>query len=96
MFGTLGSRERNALPLSETDNSGTVIAKPVKGWTVSDAAGVAVAAIQYAETPEEFEREDSKSIHLVLTAPQCLDLADALTRAARDVLRSHSPRTPLQ
>ncbi len=87
---------RNALPLSETDNSGTVIGKPVKGWTVTDTSRVAVlAAIQYAETPEEFDREDSKSIHLVLTAPQCLDLADALTRAARDVLRSHSPRTPL-
>jgi len=85
------------LPLFETDNNGTILAKPVKGWTVTDAAGVAVlAAIQYAETTEELKRGDSESIHLVLTAAQCLDLADALTRAARNVLRSHLPRTPSQ
>ncbi len=91
MSANLGFKGRNALPLSETNNSGNVIAKPVKGWTVSDTAGVAVAEIQYAETPEEFEGGDSKSIHLGLTPPQCLDLADALTRAARKVLRSRYP-----
>ncbi len=73
------------------------MAKPVNGWTVTDALeGGVLAAIRYAETTEELERGDSKSIHLVLTAPQCLDFADALTRAARNVLRSHVARTTSQ
>jgi len=85
------------LPLSETDNSGTVIAKSVRGWTVTDAAADAVlAAVQYGATPEELVIGDSESIHLILTAPQCLDLADALTKAARNVLRSGSTRTSSQ
>ncbi len=85
---TLGSKGGDALPISETANSGTVIAKPAKGWTVDDASGVAVAAIKYAEIPEELERGDSKSIHLILTAHSAWIFADALTRAARKVLRS--------
>ncbi len=75
MSATLDSKERDALPLSETDNSAIVIAKPVKEWTVADISGVAVhAAIQYAETPEELKRGDTTSIDLSLSASQCLDL----------------------
>ena len=88
---------RDALPLSKPDLSGTVIAKSVKGWTVANAAGDDVlAAIDYGATPKELVSGDSESIHFILTAPQCLDLADALIRAARNVLRSRSTGTPSQ
>lgn len=74
-----------------------VLTKAVKGWTVTDASGRGVvAAIQYSETPEKPEGEDSRAINLALTAVQCLDLADALTRAARNLLRSRSPGPPLR
>jgi hypothetical protein len=67
----------------ETDGKGHVITKPVTGYTLAPVAGIAVLlAIRYVESPEELESGTSKQIQFVLTPPQCLEIAGAMTRQA--------------
>ena len=76
----------------ETDSDGHIVTKPVTGWTTASLAGVSVLlAIQYAETPQALETEDSKQIQLVLMPQQCLELAEALKKAGKSLLEDQSP-----
>ena len=78
----------------ETDERGNVILKPVKGWTTRSLAGMAILlAIDYAENPAEIE-SGGKSIQLALTVPQCIELAQALSRGANAILGMSSPDRP--
>jgi hypothetical protein len=64
----------------ETDSNGDIITNPVIGWTTATLAGMSVfLAIHYVETPLELETEDGKSIQMILTPQQCLELAERLT-----------------
>lgn len=80
----------------ETDKDGNVITKPVIGWTIRSVAGVAVLlAIEYADTPLDIEM-GGKSLPLVLTPPQCLELSQALAKASTQLLadQSHPGQAP--
>jgi len=75
----------------ETDSNGDILTKPVTGWITAGLAGTAVLlAIRYVETPEELERLDSKSIQLVLTVPQCLELGERLTTLGKQLFEDQS------
>lgn len=76
----------------ETDDEGKIIMKPMTGWTTVPVANTAVLlAIRYADTQEELERGDSRSLQLGILPAQCLDLAEALTKLARKLLDDPLP-----
>jgi hypothetical protein len=76
----------------ERDATGDIFTRPVVGWLIAPVAGMsAIVAIQYVETPLELERGDKRQIQFVLTPQQCLELAEALTKQARDLL--NQPKT---
>ncbi len=63
------------------DANGDIITCPVAGWTITTAADIAgILAVRYATTPVELETEAYQQIQFVLTAAQCLEIAEALTR----------------
>jgi hypothetical protein len=73
------------MPL-ETDANGMVITRPVLGWTtVTVAESSVILQMQYAETPQEL-KTGGRSIQFVLTPPQCLELAETLTKQANRIL----------
>ena len=73
----------------ELNRDGTVVMKPMTGWTTHKVAGIAVLLrIEYIESPQEFA-EKHKALQLALTAPQCLELAEALTKAGKSLLEKH-------
>jgi len=75
----------------ETDSNGEVITHPVIGWTTATLAGISIfLAIHYVETPLETETEDGKSVQMVLTPQQCLELAERLTNLALSLLEDQS------
>ena len=75
----------------ETDSNGDIITQPLTGWTTATLAGIAVLlAFQCVETPLELETGSSKSIQLVLTPEQCLELAERLTELAMSLLEVQS------
>lgn len=85
--------ERNDLakPVLEMDSNGNVVTRPVTGWSVLTLAGMSVlAAIQYAQTPQELETGNSKQIQLVLMPQQCVELAQALKKAGKSLLEDRS------
>lgn len=75
------------MPL-ELDAAGMVVTRPVLGWTTASVAEMAVILqIQYAEKPEDIG-SGGKSIQLVLTPPQCLELSESLTKQSNRTLTS--------
>jgi hypothetical protein len=71
----------------ETDSQGNVIVKPLTGWAVMDAAGIAVLLqIQYADDEKELESGVSRSFQFGMTPQQALELAELLTRRAKRLL----------
>ena len=83
------------MPDLETDSNGDIITKPVTGWITAPVAEIAVLlAIQYVETPLALETGDNKSIQLVLTPQQCLELSERLTKLAKSLIedQSHSEK----
>jgi hypothetical protein len=70
------------------DGQGNIISQIVTGWVSATAAETAVIlAIRYLENPPENEIESQAQF--VLSAQQCLELADLLTRQANRIL--HPP-----
>jgi hypothetical protein len=70
----------------ELDANGMVVTRPVLGWTTATAAEIAVILqIQYSEKPADIDT-GGKSLQVVLTPPQCLELAEVLTRNAQRIL----------
>jgi hypothetical protein len=83
-----------ALPMTlnvlETDSHGNVLEKPVVGWMVTTDQGVTVvAAFEYKDSASAV-KQDSGKIQLGLTPQQALQLANALTDIAKDILRGPS------
>jgi hypothetical protein len=76
----------------ETDGEGNVITKPVTGWNVMPAAGIAVLLqIQYADNQLDIEKGMSKAFQFFLMPQECLELAVALTRQAKRLLEETLP-----
>jgi hypothetical protein len=76
----------------KVDEHGNVILNPVTGWRPAPVGGIVVLlALDYATSQEGLERGEVESIQLVLTHPQCLSLADLLTKEAQRLLASHLP-----
>jgi hypothetical protein len=69
-----------------TNKDGQIATCPVLGWTTGTVGGVAILlAIDYAETPEQIQT-GGKSVQLVLTPQQSLELAEKLTTLANKTL----------
>jgi hypothetical protein len=83
------SDELPDVPL-ETNEQGLIIPRPVLGWTVAGAAGIAVILrIRFAETEEE-EKTGRLLPQVTMTPQQALYLAETLTKQANRLL--HAPR----
>jgi hypothetical protein len=79
------------MPHFETDSNGDIVTNPVTGWMTLPVAGIAVLlAIQYIETPLDIDAANGKSVQLVLTPQQCLDLAEKLTDLAVGLFEGNS------
>jgi len=79
----------------ETDENGIVVTKPVMGWIIAPAAGIAVVlGIRYAETEEEIGT-GGRQIQFVLMPQQCLELAEVLTKQAKHLLQPHTGTPPM-
>jgi hypothetical protein len=75
----------------ETDAAGNIVTRPVLGWTTAPAAGMAVIVkLDYAETPQELQT-GGRSLQVILTPQQALELAEILTTQAKRVLNAPSP-----
>ena len=71
----------------KTNDSGNIITKPVTGYVIAPVAEIAVLlAIQYADNPQDIDKEEKPQIQFVLTPQQCLEIAAAMTRRARILL----------
>jgi len=69
------------------DGEGNVITKPVSGWITAPVADSSVLlALQYFDNPEQCEKWEPVQIQFLLTPPQCLELAEVLTRQAKKIL----------
>lgn len=70
----------------EKDDQGRVRLRPIMGFAVGPAADIAVLlALQYIENPGEFET-GGQVIGFLATPHQCLEIAEALTRRAKQLL----------
>jgi hypothetical protein len=77
----------------QKDKDGNIITKPVVGWTAGTVADVAILlAVRYADSAAEFETP--KTLQVILTPQQGLELAEVLTRRATAILRAESPSRP--
>ncbi len=78
------------LNVLQTDRHGKIVEKPVLGWSVTTDQGATVAAaFEYRDQPSHRKKELQK-IQLGLTPQQALQLAQALTDIATDILRKAS------
>jgi hypothetical protein len=67
-------------------SAATVNLKPIIGWEIGSVAGISLfLAIQYAESPQEFQT-GGKSVRFVLTPEQALLLAEKLQKAGKSLL----------
>jgi hypothetical protein len=75
----------------QTDSNGNVISFPVTEWQLRTLAGISILLTAlYVRTPEELETEDRQQIQLAMTPQQCLQLAEALKKAAMSLLEDQS------
>jgi hypothetical protein len=80
----------------EADQSGNVKLKPIIGWEIGPVAGISLLlAIQYAESPQEFQT-GGKSVRFVLTPEQALLLAEKLQKAGKSLLQPTPQGMPYQ
>lgn len=74
--------------MTNEDRSGNVKLKPIIGWEIGPVAEIGLLlAIQYAESPQEFQT-GGKSVRFVLSPEQALLLAEKLQKAGKSLLRS--------
>ena len=75
----------------ELDEDGMIVTRPLLGFTIVTVAGMSILTrLDYAEKPADIETGD-KSVQLILTPQQALEVADALTRHARNILGTPRP-----
>jgi len=79
------------------DSAGNVPLRPIAGYSVATIAGIAVSfSFDFADTPEDLQREQYRSLRFVLTPPQALEIAETLTKVAKRLLDEPlSPAAPL-
>jgi hypothetical protein len=76
----------------EIGSDGLVRTRPVLGWMTVPVAGMSVILrLNYAETPEEL-RTGGRHLQVIMTPQQCLELAEVLTRQARQILDTPAPQ----
>jgi hypothetical protein len=74
----------------EMNKDGTVKTRPVLCWTIASVAQMSVLLrIHYAETPAEL-KTGGRSIQVILTPGQALDLAQSLAKPATHLLSAPS------
>lgn len=75
----------------DRDESGNVLVRPVMGWDgwIMMQTNV-LLAVEYSESPEDVSSGQGKRVQLLLTPQQSLELAEALTRWANQVLAPSS------
>ena len=80
----------------QTDSNGNIIVRPLVGYTTRPIASSAVLlTVEYLETEEGLRTGYSQSVQLGLTPQQCLELAEALSKAAKGILDVKYPEKPL-
>ncbi len=79
----------------QTDSAGNVITQPLTGYAVKPVANLlGLLVLQYAPTPESIEIEEKRQqVQIVLTAPQGLELARALTKLSELLLQDTEKST---
>jgi hypothetical protein len=79
----------------EKDRHGNLVVRPVTGWTIGTAFEMGVlVAIQYVENPEQLKTGNGRSIQLVLTPNQAVELAEVLKRKAAIILEGLPTQKP--
>lgn len=77
----------------EVDEQGNLIVRPLLGWASIPMLNMFVfLRLRYEETPAEFGTE-GRSLQMVLTPQQALDLARELELQAKRVLGQPVPRS---
>jgi hypothetical protein len=81
----------------ETDANGNLVLRPMSGYQIGSIAGMSLLlVIEYLENPSALENEGSKSIQLAVNPLEALQLAEALTKRAMQLLQPADPDTKLQ
>lgn len=81
----------------ETDADGNIIVRPMSGYQIGSLAGMSLLlVIQYLENPQMPEKEESKSIQLVVNPREALQLAEALAKHSMKLLQPAPSDTKLQ
>jgi hypothetical protein len=76
----------------EIGPDGLITTRPVLGWVTAPAMEMSVILrLNYAETPQELQT-GGRHLQVILAPPQCLALADVLTRQARRILDAPRPQ----
>ncbi len=71
----------------ETDGKGNVILKPMAGWELRQIAqSLLIIGVDYAENEEDFGKEVYTRMALVVAPHLALDFAEALKKAATELL----------
>lgn len=71
----------------QTDASGNIVTYPVTGWELRSVANMSImVVIEYIESPEQLETGERKQLQTILSAPQALDFAETMKKAATVLL----------
>ena len=75
-----------SIPL-KTDEHGDAIMYPVTGWKLRTVADIELMiAIEYAETPEQYQTAERRTLQVVLYPEQAAKLAEDLKRVVTSLL----------
>lgn len=78
----------------ETNTDGNIITQPLIGWTAATWGDIAaLLRIEYAESQQALQGPH-KTVQLVLTAPQCLELSGQLRTLAEKILQRNQDQKP--
>jgi hypothetical protein len=87
-----GQEETELAHQLRTNREGKVITNPVIEWNALPIAEISVLlTIKFFNCQKALQRNESKSIQLLLTPDQCLTLAADLVRGAKSILEDPLP-----
>jgi len=71
---------------------GNIITCPLTGWVVAPVMNSAILArLQYAETEDQLKTGEYKALQLIVTPQQALELAEILTKQAKQIFGQSVP-----
>jgi hypothetical protein len=77
----------------EANDDGTVVVKPITGWTSAVFAEFGILiAIRYAEDQQALQRGEDKQIQFAWTPQLALDFAEELTKQAKSAIYQTSQK----